>query len=153
MMIPNHFTVKRRRGSTFFDVVVGSMVLSVLLVPSFHLIAQSQGMTRRLADQELLLFEADQLMEQTKKDLSNPEYYLKIHSSPIDWELPSKKSLDDGRTMISMMRFHRDDSFKSAKLLSISASAYIDSNGNGNRDSNESSEQLLAQWAEPEVSQ
>ena len=61
----------RRRGATLLDVAAGSMLLAVMLIPSAHLISQSQSCNARLAIRQTMLFEAENQLEATKIALSN----------------------------------------------------------------------------------
>ena len=142
-------TSKHRRGATLLDVATGSMLLSVLLIPSLHLLTRSQKMNRRLKLHEAMLFEADQLLQQRKIQYSDPVSFTKAWARPMSSPEPSKIVTEDGQKLAASVLVQRDTSVKSSKLLSITCQVWQDRNRNGRVDEDEPVEQLQSHWGEP----
>ncbi|WP_442510771.1 hypothetical protein SH528x_002414 [Novipirellula sp. SH528] len=149
MRIDKKSKSKHRRGATLLDVVTGSMLLSVLLIPSLHLVTRSQKMNRRLKLHEAMLFEADQLLQQRKLQLSDQVSFTKAWARPMSSPEPSSIVTEDGQKLAAGVLVQRDTSVTSSKLLSITCQVWQDRNRNGRVDEDEPVEQLQSHWGEP----
>tara|TARA_R110002167_G_scaffold360120_1_gene577597 strand:+ start:143 stop:592 length:450 start_codon:yes stop_codon:yes gene_type:complete len=149
MRIDTKTKSKHRRGATLLDVVTGSMLLSVLLIPSLHLVTRSQKMNRRLKLHESMLFEADQLLQQRKLQLSDQVSFTKAWARPMSSPEPSTIVTEDGQKLAAGVLVQRDTTVTSSKLLSITSQVWQDRNRNGRVDEDEPVEQLQSHWGEP----
>ncbi|TWU34930.1 hypothetical protein [Novipirellula artificiosorum] len=138
-----------RPGTTLLDVAIGSMMLSVILIPSLHLMSRSQKNNRRLKLHQTLLFEADQLVEQTKIALSDSNEFDRVWRSPFANETLTKIDLGDGPVVLGSVRIQRNSDVISNGLVDIDATVWFDANSNGRVDSGEPVEQARTQWAAP----
>lgn len=136
-----------RRGATLIDVATGSMLLAVLLIPSVHLITESQSSQRRLAKRDIIDFEAEKLIESTKVALSDTAAFNAALASSVD--VTGALTVSDGPDLTSRVRVSADTSASPAQLLTIVVDVWHDSNGNNLMDSGETGESLRTQWAAP----
>jgi type II secretory pathway component PulJ len=137
-----------RTGATLIDVAVGSMLLAVLLIPSVRLISETQSSQQRLTNRDLMLYEAEQLLEATKVALSEVGTFNNAMARPIDNY--ATIVVPDGPQLVSRVRAEADRSLPTARLLTINVDIWIDANGNGRLDTGEASESLRTQWAAPQ---
>lgn len=135
----------QRQGATLIDVAVGSMLLSVLLIPSVHLVSESQSSRQRLTNRNTMLFEAEQLLEKTRVALSDAPAFAAASSRPID-QLGTIV-VSDGPDIRSRLRVQADTAVPN--LVSINVDLWIDSNGDSRLSAGELSESLRTQWAAP----
>ncbi len=138
---------RHRRGATLLDVALGSMLLSVLLIPSVHLIGKSESSNRRLALRDVLLYEADQLMESTKVSLADQNAYNAALARPID--VRQGVVTTDAVNLFSRVRVAADTSIPSANLLTVLVEVWQDQDRDRQLDANEPSESFRSQWASP----
>lgn len=136
----------RRIGGTLIDVAVGSMLLSLLLIPSMQLISKSQMINLRLDDREAMLFEAEQVLEMTKIRLSDPATFGETYNRPIDDV--SRRSVNGTSQYLVRLQVYPDRSLAS-ELLTIEVSLWRDTDRDGRLDATETSESLRTQWASP----
>jgi hypothetical protein len=137
----------RRHGATLIDVATGSMLLAVLLIPSIHLITQSQSMHRRLAIHDTVLFEAEQLIESTKVSLSEPTAFDAVFASPVD--VSGTIPVSDGPDLNSRVRVAADATVPGARLVTVVVDVWHDLDGDLRVSAGEPSESLRTQWASP----
>ncbi|GAA4467556.1 hypothetical protein GCM10023156_57580 [Novipirellula rosea] len=140
---------KHRRGATLLDVVTGSMLLSVLLIPSLHLVTRSQKMNRRLKLHDSMLYEADQLLQQRKILLSDQVSFTKAWARPMSSPERSTIVTEDGHKLAAGVLVQRNTTIKSSKLLTITCQVWQDRNRNGRVDEDEPVEELQSHWGEP----
>lgn len=136
-----------RLGATLIDVAVGSMLLTILLIPSMRLIGETQSVNRRLRDRDTMLFEAEQLVETIKIKASEPKSFDDLLSRPMD-EV-SKITVADSPTLLARVQVSPDKSLPSTKLLTIVVDVWRDSNGDTRFDIDEPGQTLRTQWAAP----
>lgn len=136
-----------RRGATLIDVAIGSMLLSLLLIPVVKMMGQSQTLTARLNDRDAMLFEAEQLVETLKLNLSESSQFDLAHSRGIDQV--SRVATSSGKTFITRSQAYADTTLTSSPLISIDVTVWIDANRNGAVDAVETSEMLRTQMARP----
>ena len=139
---------KNRRGATLLDVAAGSMLLAVILIPSAHLIGQSQSSNARLTNRQRMLFEAENRLEATKIALSSPATFQVAWTTPADVKTPI--TVTDGPELNSRTRVFADTTVPApAQLLTIDIEIWQDIDGDNNLDANEPSEAIRTQWASP----
>ena len=150
-MKQSELPIERRRsarnGATLIDVATGSMLLAVLLIPSMRLISDSQSSTRRLHNRDIILFEAEQLIESSKVSLAEPVVFNAAFASPTD--TTGRIPVTDGPDLTRRLRVAADRTIPTARLLNITVDVWVDSNGNLRMDADELSETLRTQWAAP----
>ncbi len=136
-----------RSGATLIDVALGSMLLTIILLPAIHMIGKSQSANRRLANREIMLYEAEQMIELLKVKLSEPASFDAVLAKPID--STGKISVSDGPSLLGRTRVAADPSMPTAKLLTIIADVWNDVDQDGTFDPTEPGETLQTQWAAP----
>ena len=136
-----------RRGATLIDVAVGSMLLTVLLIPAIHMIGKSQSSQRRLVNREIMVYQADQMLENVKVQLADPTAFDAAMLTPID--TTRLISIPDGPDLNSRLRVAADTSIAGARLVTIVADVWYDENVNAVFDSVEQGESLQTQWGSP----
>ena len=136
-----------RAGATLLDVATGSMLLAVLLIPSVHLIGESRSNNRRLANQDILVYEAQQALESSKVLFSEPATFSNAMTRGSD--TVSVRTISDGPDVITRLRANADTTLPSVQLLTIQADAWIDTNRDGRMQGSEASHSLRTQWASP----
>ena len=136
-----------RRGATLIDVAIGSMLLTVLLIPAVHAIGKSQSANRRLVNREIMLYEAEQIIETVKVQLANTTSFDAVMAAPVD--VRRNIAISDGPDLIGRLRAGPDTSMPTARLVSIVADVWYDANSNGLFDRSEQGESLQTQWAAP----
>ena len=136
-----------RLGATLIDVATGSMLLTVLLIPAIHMIGKSQSAQRRLVNREIMVYEAEQILETVKVQLSEPTAFDAVLLSPVDAR--RRITIPDGPDLIGRLRASADTSIASARLVTIAADVWYDENSNSIYDRNEQGESLQTQWAAP----
>lgn len=139
--------VRRRRGATLIDVAIGSMLLSLLLIPVVKMIGQSQTMTARLNDRDAMLFEAEQIVETSKLKLADPSEFDRAYNSSID-DI-TKVVSPSGKVYLAQLQVYPDKTMPSSPLASVDVTVWIDANTNARIDANETSETLRTQLARP----
>lgn len=137
--------VRARSGATLLDVALGSMLLSLLLVPSLHLIGESRASRSRLRLRDTILFEAETAMEKYKTALSRPGYFRRAHRSGI--QRRANLRLTDGPRLRQRVQMFADPSMTDQPLVTIVVSVWQDTNRNWRVDDGEPSETLRSQWA------
>ena len=147
MIQRNNMKRSPRRGASLIDVAAGSMLLAVLLIPSIHLIGESQSSHRRLDNRDIILYEADQLVESTRVALSEPAAFAAALATPAD--VVGAIAVSDGPDLTSRVRVAADTSLPTARLLSIVVDVWHDVDGDSRMDADEVSQTLRTQWAEP----
>ncbi len=138
---------RARKGATLIDVAVGSMLMASLLIPSLHLMGESQQNTQRLAIRQTLLHTAEQQIEALKVRLSEPAAFTNTLARPIfetrnittTMGIPSRVEI----------RAVSDPTVGAAELLTLSAIAWHDKDRNGAVDSGEPVIRLRTQWMAP----
>ena len=121
--------------------------MSVLLIPSIHLVSQSKQNHRRLQLREAMLFEADQLIEQSKIALADPTYFGKAMASPSGLIESHKIDIGDGPVCLGQITLLRDRSLPLSALLSVEVVVWHDRNGNERVDAGEPNEHVRTQVA------
>jgi hypothetical protein len=136
-----------RRGATLIDVATGSMLLAVLLIPAVHLIGRSEASQRRLDLREIMIYQAEQLLESTRVALSEPNAFHQALAVPADTVriLPGS----DGPDLAARVRVAADPTLPTAPLLSMVVDVWRDLDGDMNLDTDEPSQSLRTQWAAP----
>ena len=138
----------KRNGATLLDVAAGSMLLAVMLIPSAHLISQSQGCNARLISRQTMLFEAENRLEETKMALANVAAFNTAWATGINTS--SVKTIDDGPDLRVATRVFADSSIPApSRLVSIQIDVWHDVDGDDRLDSSEPSESIRTQWASP----
>lgn len=130
-----------RRGATLVDVAAGAAVLSLVLLPGLRLIGDASSLSRRVIQQDALLFEANRVLEDTKIRLCDPAFFDGLH--------PVQDVAVTGSEFPNLRARSTITSSGIVDLLTIEVLAYQDANRNGRFDSGESSEQLRTQWCRP----
>ena len=141
---PDH-AMRARRGATLIDVAAGSMLLAVLLIPSIHLIGEAQRSHTRLENAEIMLYEAEQLIETTRVALSEPDVFQAALTNPVDVSRPITAS--DGPELIGRVRVTADPTLPTSPIVSITADVWQDHDRDGRLDDNEPNRSLRTQWA------
>jgi hypothetical protein len=137
----------KRTGSTLIDVAIGSMLLTVLLIPAIHMIGKSQSANRRLANRAIMLYEAEQTIENLKVALSDPTAFANTMTTPID--AVRAISVSDGPDLVGRSRVAADSTLPTAELLTIVADVWYDTDKDALFDLDEQGETLQTQWAAP----
>jgi Tfp pilus assembly protein PilX len=137
----------QRRGATLIDVAIGSMLLSILLIPAVQMIGNSQSCNRRLANRACMLFEAEQIIENAKIQLSDAATFDKALTNSID-DI-GKIAEPDGPLLLGRLQVAADPTMPKAKLVTITAQVWQDADSDGLFDSSEQGESLTTQWAAP----
>jgi len=146
-----------RRGATLIDVAMGSMLLSVILIPTMQLIRENERTHRERALRETMLFEAERSIEEQKIWLASQSgattnfQRLMLGGSQQSNQIVQPT---DGPPLQSQTSIQRDTSLGGAtglnvQLVTISTVVWQDRNGNGRVDADEPSEQLSTQWTQP----
>ena len=143
----NRSNASNRRGATLVDVATGSMLLAVLLIPSIHVIGESQSCQRRLDQRDIMIYEAEQLIETTRIALSEPDTFDAAWATPVD--VVRTISVSDGPDLVSRVRVAADSSLPTSPLLSIVIDVWRDLDGNRRMGNMEPSQSLRTQWAAP----
>ena len=136
-----------RRGATLIDVATGSMLLAILLIPSVHMIGKSHSANQRLANREVMVYEAEQLLESLKVVLSETAAFDAAMGSPID--VTRTIIVPDGPDLTGRIRAAADTTMPTARLITAVADVWYDVDRNGRRGANELGETLRTQWATP----
>jgi len=138
---------QRRRGATLLDVALGSMLLSLLLIPSMHLVGESRATRARLKLRDTILFEAETAMEQSKTSLSRTGFFRRAHRSGIQQR--ANLRLTDGPRLRRRVQMSPDTTIAGESLVNIVVHVWDDRNRNWRIDENEMHETLRSQWAAP----
>ncbi|WP_145169055.1 hypothetical protein [Rubripirellula lacrimiformis] len=134
-------------GATLIDVAIGSMMLSLLLIPSMKWIGHSQSLNQRLEDRDAILFEAEELIETLKVKLSDPTSFADAYNRSIDEII--KVSSNGTKTYLARYQVDPDKTLPKTPLLTIQVTVWFDADRDAVLDSNETSESLQTQWAAP----
>ena len=137
----------RRRGASLIDVATGSMLMAVLLIPSIHLVGESQASQRRLHLRDIMIYEADQLIDSTRVALSDTAPFDAAYAAPSD--VTSTINVSDAPDLKSRVRIAADASLPTARLLTIVVDVWRDTDGDSQRDADELGVDLRTQWARP----
>ena len=136
-----------RRGATLIDVALGSMLMASLLIPSLHLISQSQQNTQRLAIRQALLQTAEQEIETLQVRLSEPSRFATTLVRPIIETRTIRTSLEiPARIRVQAIA---DRSVQPARLLTLSVEAWYDKDRDNRLDPDEIVTPLRTQVAAP----
>ncbi len=138
---------KPRRGATLIDVAIGSMLLTLLLIPSFQWIGHSQSINRRLEDRDAMLFEAEQLIETFRVKMSYRDAFDDVYSRSID-DL-TKIQTPGGAIFLARYQIGPDTTVGKSELLNINVAIWRDTISNGSLDLTETSESMHTQVAAP----
>lgn len=138
---------RRRCGATLIDVAIGSMLLSILLIPVVKMMGQSQTLTARLNDRDAMLFEAEQIVETLKLSLAETSQFDRVHSRGIDQV--TRVAASNGKSYIARSQVYADTTMPTSPLISIDVTVWIDANRNSAVDVTETSETLRTQLARP----
>lgn len=138
---------RMRMGATLIDVAIGSMLLTVLLIPAVHMVGKSQSANRRLANRAIMLYESEQAIENLKVTLSESATFDKVLTTPID-EV-RKISVTDGPDLVGRRRVAGDKTMPTAKLVTIVSDVWYDVDKDAVFDANEQGESLQTQWSAP----
>lgn len=136
-----------RRGATLIDVAIGSMLLSVILIPAVRMVGKSQSANRRLANREIMLYEAEQVIENLKVNLSEPTNFAASLTNPIDDT--RRIPISDGPDLVRRSRVSTDTTMPSARLVTIIVDVWYDIDTDGVFDAGEQGETLQTQWSAP----
>jgi len=136
-----------RRGATLIDVAIGSMLLSVILIPAVRMVGKTQSANRRLANREIMLYEAEQVIENLKVNLAEPTNFATVLASPVDDT--RKLSVSDGPDLVRRSRVFADPTMPSAQLVTIVVDVWYDVDTDGAFDAAEQGETLQTQWSAP----
>lgn len=143
----NRGRVRVRCGSTLIDVAVGSMLMASLLIPSLHVMSESQKNTQRLAVRQTLLQTAEQQVETLKVRLSEPSVFASTLIRPL---------LEDRTVTTSMgiparvrVQASSDSTVSPGQLLTLTIHAWYDEDQDSRMDTNEIVSTLRTQWARP----
>ncbi|TWU55799.1 hypothetical protein [Rubripirellula reticaptiva] len=148
----NHLQFKKtlprhRRGASLIDVAIGSMLLSLLLIPSVRWIGQSQTINQRVEDRDAMLFEAEQLIETLTVKMSEPSAFDDAFNRPMD--SVTKVQTPGGKIYLARYQVGPDKTLPSSKLLTLTVTVWRDTDSDGNLDTNEVTETLQTQVAAP----
>lgn len=138
---------RRRQAATLMDVIAGSMIMSTLLIPSAHLINESRSNTHRLNVRQSLIDDAEQVIESTKIQLSQPNAFAKAYSGGID--TVNKHTTAYGPYSVARTRVEPDKSVQPAELATIIVDVWHDDDSDGRLDVGEASATLRTQFAAP----
>lgn len=129
------------------DVIAGSMIMSTLLIPSAHLINQSRSNTHRLNVRQSLIEDAEQVMEATRIQLSEPASFANAYSSRQD--TVNKRTTAYGPFSVVRTRVEPDSSVLPAELVTMIVDVWYDDDSDGQLDTDEASATLRTQFAAP----
>ncbi len=149
-MIQARLTDRRRSqrvAATLIDVAIGSMMLSLLLIPSVRWIGHSQTLNQRVEDRDAMLFEAERLIESLVVKMSEPAAFADAYDRPSDTVI--KTISPGGKLFLARYQVAPDLTIPSAKLMSISVTLWRDSDRDGSLDADELTETLQTQLAGP----
>lgn len=148
--------VPRRSGATLIDVAMGSMLLAVVLIPSVRLIRDSESTHRERANREVMLFEAERLLEESKIWLRSSSggttnFQRVIGGGRQNWV--SAIVVADAPPLQSTTLIEQDSSLGrvgtvEVQLVTITTNVWQDQNGNRRPDAGEPIETLVTQWTE-----
>lgn len=147
---------KRRNGATLIDVAMGSMLLAVVLIPTVSLIRDSERTHRERSNREVMLFESERLIEDSKIWLRSTSGGITNFQSVVagrrqNWA--SAIAVADAPPLRSTTTIERDTSLGriggvEVQLVTIDIVVWQDRNGNRRTDADEPSETLTTQWTE-----
>ena len=144
---------KRRVAATLMDVVAGSMIMSTLLIPSAHLINESRANTHRLKVRQSLLDDAEQVIEETKIWLSNPDDFESVYSDSFNHstnvDRVRKHQTTYGTFSLFRLRVQADEIVRPAQLLTIVVDVWHDDDSDERLDAGEASATLRTQFSAP----
>jgi hypothetical protein len=140
---------KRRHGSTLLDVAMGASLLSLLLIPSMHLISQSQNNLDRSRIRERLLLEADRLMRTRTVELRDRKALDDAFRSPREELI--KLNVENASGCVARTAVYPEPTVGTAAtpLVTIVVDVWQDRNGDQRMDKNEVSQSLRThqgQW-------
>ena len=136
-----------RVGATLIDVAIGSMLLTVLLIPAVHMVGKSQSANRRLANRAIMLYESEQAIENLKVVLSEPLAFDSAMTTPIDDVRVILVS--DGPDLVGRRRVAADPTMPTAQLVTIVSDVWYDADKDAVFDADEQGETLHTQWSAP----
>ena len=137
----------RRAGATLLDVALGSMLLSVLLIPALKLMSDSRASSERLHQKQVLVFEAERIIEAAKVTYSEPTAFQSAYSSGTD--VSSSVGTPDTPAIATRLQTRPDTTVSPAQLLTINVDAWYDVDRDSVMDASEQSYTLRTQWAAP----
>ncbi len=137
----------KRVGATLIDVAIGSMLLTVLLIPAVHMVGKSQSANRRLTNRAIMLYESEQAIENLKVVLSEPLAFDSAMNTPIDdiRVIP----VSDGPDLVGRRRVAADPTMPTAQLVTIVSDVWYDADKDAVFDADEQGETLHTQWSAP----
>jgi hypothetical protein len=137
----------QRRGATLLDVALGSMLLSLLLIPAVKLIGESRSSRARLQLRDTILFEAENLVERTKISHSESSVFDAAYRSGSDTQAILRPA--NSPPLRQRVRVSADQTIKNEPLVEILVDVWQDVNGNRRMDAEEPAESLRTQWSAP----
>lgn len=140
-----------RRGSTLIEVAIGAMMMALLMVPAMRAMNDSDGLRRRQEAHVVMLYTAEERLEQEKVALSSSTYFATAVASSRGIDRLDKIVVPDSRDLLCRTRVAVDRSVGTspAQLVTIMVDVWNDANGDGRLDPTESHESLQTQWASP----
>ena len=144
-------TRKIRRGSTLIEVAIGSMLMALLIVPAMRALNDSDGLRRRHESHDVMLFTAEEKLEQEKVALSSSAYFANAVASSSGIDRIEKIDVPNGADLICRTRIVADNSVGKvpAQLATITVDVWNDANGDRLLNATESHETIQTQWASP----
>ncbi len=140
-----------RSGSTLLEVAIGSMMMALLIVPAMRALNDSDALRRRHESHDVMLFTAEEKLEQEKVALSSTPYFGIAVASPSGIDRIEKIDVPNGADLICRTRIVADNSVGkvSAQLVTITVDVWNDANGDRLLSATESHETIQTQWASP----
>ncbi len=147
----NRVIRRSRRGTTLIEVAIGTMLMALLIVPTLAAMNQSEALRRRHHSHRMMLFSAEERLEQEQVALSDAKYFSDVWNAGFGTDTLSKVALDDGGILIGRTRVLADTSVgkSPAQLVSITVDVWNDVNGDRRMDATEPHETIQSQWASP----
>jgi Tfp pilus assembly protein PilX len=142
---------RNRRGSTLIEVAIGAMMMALLIVPAMRAMNDSDSLRRRHESHDVMLFTAEEKIEQEKISLSSLAYFAAAVASPSGIDRIEKIDVSNGADLICRTRIVADNSVgvTPARLVTITVDVWNDLNGDRRLDTVESRETIQTQWASP----
>ncbi len=144
-------TFQTRRGSTLIEVAIGSMIMAMLIVPAMHAMNDSDGLRRRHESHDMMLFTAEEKLEQEKVALSSTAYFATAVATLSGIDRLEKIVVPNGADLLCRTRILEDKSVGTAPahLVTITVDVWKDANGDKILNATESYETMQTQWASP----
>lgn len=144
-------TKQIRRGSTLIEVAIGSMMMALLIVPAMRAMNDSDRLRRRHESHDVMLFTAEEKLEQEKVALSSSAYFANAVASSSGIDRIERIDVPNGADLICRTRIVADNSVGNvpAQLVTITVDVWNDANGDRLLNTTESHETIQTQWASP----